>query len=644
MKDKNRDQIFNEEYSISIKQLVRMERVHWKERQKGKGRVEDRSQVVSRNEDAWRRLESVTYTVFVDNLPLSMSKSWLWQLFNYEGRVVDVFISHKKRKTCDAPFAFVRFDNLKGAQDAIHNLNGMEVRGCKLTTSMAEYRRHSGRRVEQSKPNVKRGGNIDNGANRTGRSYKDVVIHNMKQPAAENDRSEKGPNRNKREENEKYDKTRVVYGVGNQQLMEELGRSAIGESVKPVDTQAVEEAVKDIIHSVEKVRQMGAYKVLLTFNSIKNKDDFLGRDESTLRGYFAEVRNWTMKEVCQTRCTWVECFGVPIHGWCEENFRRIAEQLGTVVQCDNQVAQMSHFNSAKVLIDTCYYPFIQECVYLSINGFGYDVHVKEVACQNSAPLHFQTLEESRRNSCSHLQKEKRDVSSSIIAENIEVKSRAWEIGATSKWNELDINCAVGKSNNEKEVERQEGGLLLVENGSQTMALEDDRRTEQVMRDLGLVSNGPKNESLVAKAYKEWSKIEEHEDTNGPRELDPPIPPGFENDGPAGSGGISCSYVPNSILVEENRVDDSVIDSPDEGSDDNSSGNQSEDNDQHAEANATWRVGRKLGLETEHDGDAIQAIFEEKKEWRKGKRREAKKKKGKQNNKARNGPGESKRFK
>ena len=68
---------------------------------------------------AWKRLEKVSYIVFIDNLPTSMTKSWFWQLFNYKGRVVDVFMSRKQRKTNKLPFAFVRFSQLKEAQKVV---------------------------------------------------------------------------------------------------------------------------------------------------------------------------------------------------------------------------------------------------------------------------------------------------------------------------------------------------------------------------------------------------------------------------------------------------------------------------------------------------------------------------------------------
>ena len=45
------------------------------------------------NDLAWRKLEEISYTIFVDNIPESMSRSWIWQLFDHEGKVVDVFLS-----------------------------------------------------------------------------------------------------------------------------------------------------------------------------------------------------------------------------------------------------------------------------------------------------------------------------------------------------------------------------------------------------------------------------------------------------------------------------------------------------------------------------------------------------------------------
>ena len=88
-----------------------------------------------------RNIEAKSFTVFVDNLPKSMTVSWLWQLFKGEGQVIDVFMPRKRRSSKPAPFAFFRYANKKGAMDAMENLNGMVIRGSIMAVQEAKYKR-----------------------------------------------------------------------------------------------------------------------------------------------------------------------------------------------------------------------------------------------------------------------------------------------------------------------------------------------------------------------------------------------------------------------------------------------------------------------------------------------------------------------
>ena len=57
----------------------------------------------------FRNVEENYYTIIIDNLPISMLKSWLSQLFSFEGRIVDIYIATKRRRNSSMPFAFVHF-------------------------------------------------------------------------------------------------------------------------------------------------------------------------------------------------------------------------------------------------------------------------------------------------------------------------------------------------------------------------------------------------------------------------------------------------------------------------------------------------------------------------------------------------------
>ena len=121
-------------------------------------------------------------TLFVDNLPNDMSPGWLVQLFKFDGRVMDAFVSRKRRRGRNNPFGFVRFSNEEEALKAVRNLHGTIVKGCKLEVTLAKYDRRgqtitTGRDNHvRSEPNRKP--KVDKeykAAMRDNRSYKEVV-------------------------------------------------------------------------------------------------------------------------------------------------------------------------------------------------------------------------------------------------------------------------------------------------------------------------------------------------------------------------------------------------------------------------------------------------------------------------------------
>ena len=80
-------------------------------------------------------------TIFIDNLPEDMTRDWLLQLFKFEGTVVDVYLSHRRRKRYRTPFGFVRYRWKAEAVRAMEKLNGVVVRGCKIEISLAKFNR-----------------------------------------------------------------------------------------------------------------------------------------------------------------------------------------------------------------------------------------------------------------------------------------------------------------------------------------------------------------------------------------------------------------------------------------------------------------------------------------------------------------------
>ena len=279
--------------------------------------------------------------------------------------------------------------------------------------------------------------------------------------------------------------------------------------------------------------------------------------------------------------------------------------------------QRTSFCSARILLDTCYNPFIRGNVYLSIEGNGFDVYVKEIAkwCIDEDIDSEKVIEDDHSggkqfpmigdgvNQSERQKPVNHDVNQSLMTETVPILELSKVINYKNK------TCRNMKNVSTEKVERSTNYK-----GSQTIGLEDDRRTEEVLRDLGLSQSSPNDNTLLAKAYREWSMCAADEEECKAQASGPSKPPGFEQFVLTQSQSETCSYVPNSFihppLVTEAPCDE-----------------QSENLTQFEdEATETWRTGLKVGLSTEHDGDTIQAIFEERKEWKQNKRNIAKKKK------------------
>lgn len=71
-------------------------------------------------------------TIFIDNLPLSITNLWLRHLFKNDGDVVDVFVPNKIRYGKNFCFGFVRFKHKQEVENTIWRNNSLEVKGRKI--------------------------------------------------------------------------------------------------------------------------------------------------------------------------------------------------------------------------------------------------------------------------------------------------------------------------------------------------------------------------------------------------------------------------------------------------------------------------------------------------------------------------------
>ncbi|KAJ8451976.1 LOW QUALITY PROTEIN: hypothetical protein Cgig2_016557 [Carnegiea gigantea] len=93
--------------------------------------------------------------------------------------------------------------------------------------------------------------------------------------------------------------------------------------------------------------------------------------------WFIDIKRWDRYECCETRRTWIEVFGVPLHGWNWENFKNIVEIWGMVECWDTPIKETFSFESMRILISADRLHSIEDELILSIED---KIMIKEASC------------------------------------------------------------------------------------------------------------------------------------------------------------------------------------------------------------------------------------------------------------------------
>ncbi|MED6106000.1 hypothetical protein PIB30_000786 [Stylosanthes scabra] len=297
---------------------------HWRQGRQTLAQFQRRSTVSDRKttttgeicQGTW--IEKNTFSFFVDNLPLDASIRWLWKVFSRFGRVKDIYLSRKVRKSNPLKFAFIRFRTKEDASRAIEQLDGWIVWGCKIALSESRFRRgnigEGGSANEEAKENgfkgrQEGGGKVVKGrTTEGGKSYREALMNEGE--ATQN------------QQGDIYFKLQTlgdskIYLEEKVETREKLKRCLIGESPNPVNFGELQQVVRQDCGTLEEVKLLGSMKMMMVFDTIQNLEATL--EANILAKHFLEVRRWSCAEANRTRECWIEVSRLPLHGWTREN-------------------------------------------------------------------------------------------------------------------------------------------------------------------------------------------------------------------------------------------------------------------------------------------------------------------------------------
>ncbi|KAL1341338.1 hypothetical protein AAHE18_09G079600 [Arachis hypogaea] len=234
-------------------------------------------------------------------------------------------------------FAFICYTTKGGVLKAIAEMNPLRLRGKNIFVGEARYRR-------KAKPAHKplRPGGVDLQQHTAQKTHKEVVpidaVPDGHASRAEKDR--KDPHGN--------GWTKKVKVEVAKENFEWLQRSLVGGTTKPFNFESLKEVVGKNLPNLVQVREMGAYKALLPFDSAIHAEEAYTLNMNDLLRLFHSVWRWEESEYTETRRVWLECFGVALHAWSAETFTTIEGQWGEVVSCDRETELCNSFAVGRI--------------------------------------------------------------------------------------------------------------------------------------------------------------------------------------------------------------------------------------------------------------------------------------------------------
>lgn len=160
----------------------------------------------------------------------------------------------------------------------------------------------------------------------------------------------------------------------NDSFMEELKTSLILNTVNDEDVESVELIVEGL--GFEDVRVMGisSKSFLAFFPTVETLEEL---DLDFMEMGFAGVSKVKWMDLCPPRRPWIECRGLPVVAWTDENFKTLISPWGRILRFSPTLDEEGFLQSPKLQIETTVVKNIYQEVTTDVMGKCYNVLIQE---------------------------------------------------------------------------------------------------------------------------------------------------------------------------------------------------------------------------------------------------------------------------
>lgn len=187
-------------------------------------------------------------------------------------------------------------------------------------------------------------------------------------------KNQKDEERNKSELFSVDTKSTTVLNI-NEAYTKELERCVILETVKMESVSSVSMIVEGLGFEDVEIRCLSGVCFIAFF---KFEENLEGIDLDFLKVGFKKVRKVVWEDLVPTRKVWVECRGIPLIAWSEENCNVLCSNLGHIVQFSSIISNEDCYQVPAFCIETRLLGNIDQTGEVSIQGRRWSYRLVEI--------------------------------------------------------------------------------------------------------------------------------------------------------------------------------------------------------------------------------------------------------------------------
>jgi hypothetical protein len=307
-----------------------------------------------------------TTSYFITNFPPEITASDLWKLFSRYWRVGEVYIPDKLDKA-GKRFGFARFEDVKDRQLLLKKIEDTWIGTYKIRANLPKFSRGEGdvktnsRRPEFAGPR----GEQRQG---TGKSFKEVVLGgNKSNPNNQKGWVVKNNDKGKKKLTEAELKAGIMAIDAEPQILKKLEGSYVGTLQQIADVDCIQTTLWMEGFQHITATHMGMNLILLNSSVEGEIQRAYEANKPWWERWFLSVTPWRPYIRPRGRRIWVRLFGVPLHIWSWEGFKKIIWRYGTLLNLDPETLDHSRFDVARAQITVNYWEMVDETIEVKVD-------------------------------------------------------------------------------------------------------------------------------------------------------------------------------------------------------------------------------------------------------------------------------------